>query len=208
MRAPRLSATVLLREVYHRVKNNLQIVDALLSMEGRQLSNNEAKQALATLRRRVHVLGLVHEQLMKSGDLVTFDIAPFLHELTHNIVDSGANRTVRLWVYAMPLMVTLDFAIPLGLLVTELVTNSLKHASTQDNCVISVALHGKSATEVVLTVSDDGHSSSVTVSPASNEMGGRMRIVRGLVGQLDGVMNVSDNDGCRTEVTLPVLRAA
>ena len=85
---------LLLREVYHRVKNNLQIVDLLLSMQERQLSDNEAKLALTTLRGRIQVLGLVHEQLMKSGDLVTFDIAPFLDELSRNIVASGADRTV------------------------------------------------------------------------------------------------------------------
>ena len=147
---------LLLREVYHRVKNNLQIVDALLSMQERQLSGNEAKQALTALRGRVQVLGLVHEQLMKSGDLVTFDIAPFLDELSRNIVASGADRTVRLSVDVMPLMVTLDFAIPLGLVVTELVTNCLKHAFRQDNGRISVILHRNTKSEVVLIVSDDG----------------------------------------------------
>ena len=157
---------LLLREVYHRVKNNLQIVDSLLSMQERQLSGNEAKLALTALRGRIQVLGLVHEQLMKSGDLVTFDIAPFLDELSRNIVASGADRTVRLSVDVMPLMVTLDFAIPLGLVVTELVTNCLKHAFRQDNGRISVILHRNTKSEVVLIVSDDGGAS---VSPGAQQ---------------------------------------
>jgi two-component sensor histidine kinase len=190
---------LLLREVYHRVKNNLQIVDALLSMQDRQLSGNEAKQALTALRGRVQVLGLVHEQLMKSGDLVTFDIAPFLEELSRNIVANGTDRTVRLSVDVMPLMVTLDFAIPLGLVVTELVTNCLKHAFRQDNGLISVILHRNTKSEVVLIVSDDGGAS---VCPGARKEGLGMKIVRGLVGQLDGVMKISHEDGCRTKILL------
>jgi two-component sensor histidine kinase len=190
---------LLLREVYHRVKNNLQIVDSLLSMQARQLSDNEAKQALTTLRGRVQVLGLVHEQLMKSGDLVTFDIAPFLDELSRNIVAGGADRTVRLSVDVMPLMVTLDFAIPLGLVVTELVTNCLKHAFRQDNGRISVTLQRHTKSEVVLMVSDDG---SAPGPPGAHKERLGMKIVRGLVGQLDGVVKINHDDGYRTEILL------
>ena len=136
---------------------------------------------------------------MKSGDLVTFDIAPFLDELSRNIVAGGADRTVRLSVDVMPLMVTLDFAIPLGLVVTELVTNCLKHAFRQDNGRISVILQRKTKSEVALIVSDDGGAS---VSPGAHKEGLGMKIIRGLVGQLDGVMKISHDDGYRTEILL------
>jgi two-component sensor histidine kinase len=190
---------LLLREVYHRVKNNLQIVDALLSMQERQLSGNEAKLTLTPLRGRIQVLGLVHEQLMKSGDLVTFDVAPFLDELCRNIVASGADRTITLSVDVMPLMVTLDFAVPLGLVVTELVTNCLKHAFRQDNGRVSVILHRNSKSDVVLIVSDNGGAS---VCPGAQQERLGMKIIRGLVGQLDGVMKVGHDDGRRTEILL------
>jgi two-component sensor histidine kinase len=96
-------------------------------------------------------------------------------------------------------MVTLDFAIPLGLVVTELVTNCLKHAFRQDNGLISVILRRNTKSEVVLIVSDDGGAS---VCPGARKEGLGMKIVRGLVGQLDGVMKISHEDGCRTKILL------
>jgi two-component sensor histidine kinase len=82
---------MLLREVHHRVKNNLQMVDGLLMMQARQLSDSDAKEGLATLRGDVQALGLVHEQLLMSADLETFDVAPFLHELSANVVAGGSD---------------------------------------------------------------------------------------------------------------------
>jgi two-component sensor histidine kinase len=195
---------MLLREVHHRVKNNLQMVDGLLMMQARQLSDSDAKEGLATLRGDVQALGLVHEQLRKSADLETFDVAPFLHELSANIVAGGSDRSVSLRVDAIPLMVTLDFAIPLALLVTELVTNCLKHSFTQDNGMISVTLRHNAAGEVVLLVSDDGAASAAPVAGDAYGAGYGMNIVQGMVGQLDGAMKVSYNNGRHTEVRLAV----
>src|SRR6185295_13558629 len=119
---------LLLREVYHRVKNNLQVIDGIVTLQARLLADPDAKIALQGLRQRLYALGLVHQQLMSSIDLKTFDVAPFLKELSANIMESIGRRDIGLSVRAIPLDVGLDFAIPLGLLVTELVTNSLKHA--------------------------------------------------------------------------------
>jgi two-component sensor histidine kinase len=189
----------LIREVYHRVKNNLQVVDSLLSMQEKRLNDSESKQALSTLRGRIQTFGLVHEQLMNSDDLVTFDIAPFLNQLCRNVLSSGANSAVALSVDVMPWMVTLDFAIPLGLVATELVTNCIKHAFWQGNDRISVTLKRNSKTEVAFIVSDNGGG---PVFPAARNEGLGMKIIRGLVGQLDGVMKISRNDGYRTEILL------
>src|SRR3546814_3305330 len=100
----------------------------MVMMQSRQLQDQAAKDSLQALRRRIYALGLVHQQLMASRDLQTFDIAPFLEELSGHIIEGGATESVQLVIDACTLNVNLDFAIPLGLLVTELVTNSLKHA--------------------------------------------------------------------------------
>ena len=119
---------ILLREVYHRVKNNLQVIDSLLMMHATKLDNPQAASTLTNLRSRIYALGLVHHQLMGSSDLKTFDVAPFLRQLLDNILNVHMGTAVRLEIDAVPLKVDLDFAIPLGMIVTELVTNSLKHA--------------------------------------------------------------------------------
>jgi PAS domain S-box-containing protein len=193
---------LLLREVYHRVKNNLQIIDSLLVMQRRRLSDPEAKTALAGLRGRVFALGLVHHQLMGSQDLKTFDAGPFLEELSRNIIQGGAASDVRLSVDAMPLRVGLDFAIPLGLIVTELVTNSLKHAFPCGSGSIEVSLKRGDDDRVVLVVSDDGtlaREDAPEAAPAS--LG--VTIVEGLVRQLGGTLAVRRAPGFHTEINLP-----
>src|SRR3546814_11471499 len=83
---------LLLREVYHRVKNNLQIIDGMVMMQARQLQDQAAKDSLQALRSRIYALGLVHQQLMASRDLQPFAIAPFLEELSGHIIEGGATE--------------------------------------------------------------------------------------------------------------------
>jgi two-component sensor histidine kinase len=190
---------ILLREVYHRVKNNLQIVDGLLMMQAMKLKSPRGREALIALRGRVHALGLVHHQLMGSKDLKTFDIAPFLRELSQNILAGFAKDGVTVHVDASPMPVGLDFAIPMGLVVTELVTNSLKHAFADRGGAVSVVLRPDAEGVLVLTVSDDGlgrGEGSAKRSPP----GLGATIVRGLVKQIDGVMTVRNRNGTTTEV--------
>ena len=144
---------LLLREVYHRVKNNLQIIDGMLVYQSAQAVGRGDQGLAASLRSRVFALGLVHHQLMGSDDLKTFNVAPFLEELSANIVEGGSGEGVKLSVRAIPLDVGLDFAIPLGLLVTELVTNALKHAFPT----------AEGAIDVVLEKADDGAISFVVI---------------------------------------------
>ncbi len=192
---------LLLREVYHRVKNNLQVVDGLLLMQSRRLTDPEARVSLDSLRGRVFALGLVHQQLMGSQDLETFDIAPFLEELSRHLLDGGGGNGITLDVRAAPLRVGLDFAIPLGLLVTELVTNSLKHGFPHGRGAIEVALDEADAGQLVLCVSDNGRGYDPTARPAATSLGAT--IIDGLVRQLRGEMTVEAEVGTRTIVRLP-----
>jgi two-component sensor histidine kinase len=200
---------VLLREVYHRVKNNLQIVDGLILLQARQFSDPEVKSALLALRRSVYALGLVHHQLMDSTDLKTFDIVPFLKELSANLLEGSAEQGINLTVDAAPMDVGLDFAIPLGLLVTELVTNALKHAFPDGAGNIAVVLERDVAGEVALVVSDDGRglldSDAASVSRRASGLG--TSIIAGLVAQLQGTITMRNENGTRAEIRVaaPVL---
>ncbi|HEX3486925.1 MAG TPA: PAS domain S-box protein, partial [Micropepsaceae bacterium] len=194
---------LLLREVYHRVKNNLQIIDSLLLMQVSQLSDSIAKAALQSLRSRVYTLGLVHHQLMGSDNLQTFDIAPFLQQLSNNLMQSSAKRNVRMSVSAIPLDVGLDFAIPLGLLVTELVTNSLKHAFSDGPGDIDVKLGRSETGKITLVVSDNGKGRKCGTVIADQPKGGLgSRIIAGLVAQLDGTLSIQTANGTRSEFSV------
>ena len=194
---------LLLREVYHRVKNNLQIVDALLTMQALKLTDPQAKEALLGLHGRIYALGLVHQQLMGSADLKTFDIAPFLRELSDNLLEAGADGTVELLVEAVPVQVGLDFAVPFGLLVTELVTNALKHAFPAGAGNIAVLLQPDDG-KLVLTVRDDGVGQSKIKPTPEPSSGLGSGIVKSLVAQLRGTMNVRSDSGTTVEIRTPM----
>lgn len=192
---------LLLREVYHRVKNNLQMVDSILVMQAGALSDPAAKSALASLRGRIYALGLVHHQLMGSANLQTFDVAPFLRELASNIRDGGATSRISLNVRADPLDVGLDFAIPLGLLVTELVTNSLKHAFPGGEGHVDVLLSRERDGTLILVVSDDGTGYDCGLRPLGASASGLgSKIIMALVNQLKATMNVQSDRGTRAEI--------
>ncbi len=192
---------LLLREVYHRVKNNLQVIDSIVTLQARRLSDPDAQNALQGLRRRLYALGLVHQQLMSSSDLKTFDVAPFLKELSENIIEGIGGRDISLSVHAIPLDVGLDFAIPLGLLVTELVTNSLKHAFPDGKGRIDVLLDRRDDGTMVLVVSDNGSGYDILEASRKEKASGLgSTLIDGLVSQLKATINIRRTNGTISEV--------
>lgn len=191
---------LLLREVYHRVKNNLQVIDSIVSLQTRRLSDPDARSALRSLRARIHSLGLVHQQLMGSGDLKSFDIAPFLRELSENLVSGSGNESVSVEVSADTRVVSLDFAISAGLIVTELVTNSLKHAFVANHGHITVALKNLPDGALTLSVSDNGQRK---LDVADGRIGLGTTLLNGFVSKLKARMSVFIENGTRTEIYIP-----
>jgi two-component sensor histidine kinase len=148
----------LLREIHHRIKNNLQTVTSLLNLYSRGLQNEPARQSLQEVRIRVQALALVHRHLYENPEHQSVNAKALLGELCQLIqVSSGVSRTrVSLSVDVASLDVGIELAVPLALLVTELVTNSLKHAFP-DNRPGKVTVRLSVADGVVeLVVSDDG----------------------------------------------------
>lgn len=192
---------LLLREVYHRVKNNLQLIDSIVMLQARRLADADAKSGLQGLRRRLYALGLVHQQLMGSSDLKTFDVSPFLKELSENLIEGIGGRDISLSVRAIPLDVGLDLAIPLGLLVTELVTNSLKHAFPDGKGQIDVVLDRRDDGTMILVVSDNGTGYDVLeVAQKEKAAGLGTALIDGLVSQLKAIINVRRMNGTISEV--------
>jgi len=195
---------LLLREVYHRVKNNLQIVDGLITLQALKLKDPDAKEALRGLHDRIYALGLVHQQLMSSSDLRTFDIVPFLHELSNNLSEGWSEDGAGITVDAVAVQVGLDYAVPFGLLVTELVTNSLKYAVPADGTrTVRVGLSIAQDGQIVLTVSDDGLGREANAADAASS-GLGSGLINGLVAQLRGAMSVRNDSGRTTEIRTPL----
>ena len=191
---------LLLREVYHRVKNNLQVIDGLLLLQSRKLSDPDAVAAIAGMRQRVYAIGLVHHQLMGSADLKTFDVGAFLRALIAYL-RQGAPDTIVLRIDAAPLTVDLDFAAPLGLLVTELTTNAMKHAFPDGHGEVQVTVEAPAGEEVVLRVADNGVGLPGSADAPKPSLG--LTIVEGLVRQLRGRMSWRRANGVCCEMRFP-----
>ncbi len=156
----------LLREIHHRVKNNLQTVTSLLNLYSRGIQNEPAKQSLQEVRIRVQALALVHRHLYENPEHQWINAKALLGELCQLIqVSSGVSRTrITLSVDVAPVDVGIEHAVPLALLVTELVTNALKHGFPESRPgTVKVRLTVAADGVAELTVSDDG----IGLSPPS-----------------------------------------
>jgi two-component sensor histidine kinase len=194
----------LLRELYHRTKNNMQVICSMLSMKSDQLSDEAAKNAFEDIASRIYSMALVHEMLYESHSLSSIDLAKYLAELLDLLGKSraGTAKEVAIRLELSTLNVSIEKAIPIGLIVTELVTNSMRHAfegRPGGSIRASLSSEGGRAT---LVVSDDG----VGLPPrfdwrASRSMG--LRIIRTLADQLGGSVEIEGADGvtCRIAFT-------
>ncbi|WP_192499377.1 sensor histidine kinase [Skermanella pratensis] len=193
---------LLLREVYHRVKNNLQVVDTLLALQIRQTPAIAGD--LSDLRHRVHALGLIHQKLMESQDLETINLEDFLRDLCQTLAASYGveHHYVILKVTIKPdgVSIGIDFAISLGLLVTELVSNAYKHAFPSGRAgIVEVRLTLVGDGEARLVVADNGVGMPATRGPVTI---GR-QIIAELVDQLDGQIAIHQDHGTQVTVTFP-----
>ena len=150
---------ILLREIHHRVKNNLQVIHSLLRLQSRQIEDERYREMFRDSQNRIRSMALIHETLYQSKDLANVSFREYVERLmSHLSASYGANRgRIRLGVDADGLMLGIDVAIPCGLIVNELVSNSLKHAFPEDRCgEIRVSLQVTGGSQITLTVSDDG----------------------------------------------------
>jgi len=149
---------VLLKEVHHRVKNNLQLISSLLNLQSMQTNNESVKHQFESISSRIAAMAFVHEQLYQSNTLSRINAAEYIRLLTGAIAlgyTAGAENEIKFEVEKV--LLPINMAIPFGLIVNELVTNSIKHAFTNKNKgEIRISLKQNESDEVILEVSDNG----------------------------------------------------
>ena len=150
---------VMLREIHHRVKNNLQVVSSLLNIQARTARDKETIEILSESRDRIKTMSLIHSQLYEGRDLAEINMKGFIDQLlgqllqSYPIGDTRITRVVRVDDYPFPI----STAVPVGLIINELLSNTLKHAfNERDEGKIEVSLTASESGRINLTVSDDG----------------------------------------------------
>lgn len=148
--------TALLREVDHRVKNNLQLISSLMLLQSRRMDNEAARQALKTMLERVSAVATVHRRLFQGDDAQQFEVADFIRDLAGDLALAAGRDDVRITLDLDPVMIPASAAAPFALVLNELMGNALKHAfPVGQGGVIAISVT-KTDGAYVLTVSDDG----------------------------------------------------
>jgi PAS domain S-box-containing protein len=206
IRAALKEKDILLGEIHHRVKNNLQIVYSLLNLQSARIADPAAQDLLRDSQNRIHSMAVIHQTLYGSKDFARVDFALFIGTLLPALIRSycvDADRiSVRVDVEAIRLPI--DVAVPCGLVVNELITNAFRHAfRDRDRGEIRIALTRESANEAVLSVSDNGVGLPDHVDTAKTDTLG-LQLVGLLAGQMDGVVSIHRSDPTRISLRFPI----
>jgi two-component sensor histidine kinase/CHASE2 domain-containing sensor protein len=195
---------VLLKEVHHRVKNNLQIISSLLNLQSGYIEDPVALNIFNESRNRVRSMALIHEKLYQSKDLAKIDLEDYLKTLTSGLQSSFSGRPapVRMTLEVEPIMLGVDAAVPCGLIVNELVTNCFKYAFGSNPGEIRISMKRTGESRLQLTVSDDGVGFPKDVDFRNTESLG-MQLVTTLTDQLEGTLDLRNGCGTSFEISFP-----
>jgi PAS domain S-box-containing protein len=195
---------MLLKEIHHRVKNNMQVVSSLLNMAGEKAGDAKTRALFKESMSRIRSMALVHEKLYRSPSLAGIDFGEYLRAVTPELMRTHHAPGVSYVVDAQPVALGIDTAIPCGLIVSELISNALKHAFPQGReGKIRVLLHTENPSTVQLTVADDGMGFPAELDfRNAGSMG--LNLVVSLAGQIRGSVAMERGTGTAFTVTFPV----
>jgi PAS domain S-box-containing protein len=204
IRASLKEKEVLLKEIHHRVKNNLQVVSSLLYLQSKRTKDQQALKILHDSQNRVGSMALVHEMLYQSPDLARVDFAEYVRTLANYLFHSyGVNpNTVELKINVDDVFLGVDTAVPCGLIVNELASNCLKHAFPDGRPgEIRIELRSDCDGQFTLLVGDNGVGLPKDLDFRNTSSLG-LQLVNTLVSQLDGTIELERRDGTEFKITV------
>jgi PAS domain S-box-containing protein len=188
---------VLLNEIHHRVKNNLQIVSSLVRLQLRQVEDALIASMLQETQNRVQSMAFIHEQLYQSADFSQIDFGDYLQQLTRHLLRSyGVQSAIQLHLKTDPIHLNIDTAVPCGLIVNELVSNALKYAfpNGQSGDIYIQLRHNPEVGTIRLSVQDNGIGISSEMD-LENAPSLGLQLVQALTQQIRGTLTLTQSDG-------------
>jgi two-component sensor histidine kinase len=210
---------VLLKELHHRVKNNLQMIQSLLNLQARSLEDPRILEVLTESQKRIRAMALVHEKLYQSDSLARIRFAEYVRSLTRDLLQSyvGNLSTIQVSIQVADVELPVDTAIPCGLIINELFSNAIKYAfpgnrfslpEAAPTSAITVQFRSEPTTNpaesapehYVLIVSDNGIGIPASVYIQTTRSLG-LRLVHALTRQLRGTLNLDRHHGTQFTIT-------
>jgi len=195
---------VLLKEIHHRVKNNMQVISSLLFIQARSIEQPDVREMLLESQNRIRSIALVHEKLYQSRDLERIEYKDYLEKIARHIFESYqvTPHQIRLNVIADPVYLSIDKAVPLSLIVNELITNSIKHAfPKRGEGEIRIYLSLRNGRYHLIYEDNGPGLPDEIVLKGTHTLG--MQLIQGLAGQLDGTCTYDKSDGSRFVIQFP-----
>ncbi len=196
---------VLIREIHHRVKNNMQIISSLLNMQVDSVKDPQAGQALKDAVGRIHSMASIHEKIYSTENFSRVDMSAYIDELSRDLValQSGRDGKIRINHRMDPIFMGIDIAIPCGLLINELLTNAVKHGRREaEETVIDLELHETGGT-VTLIIADNGPGMPPGLFEASRKTSMGMQIIDALARQIGATVELAVEGGTRFTIRFP-----
>lgn len=191
----------LLKEVHHRVKNNLHMISGLLMMQANDLKEGTAKTAIMNSQNRVQAMSMVHQKL-SSDNRISVDLSSYLKDLIDHLKESYDTRRIYFKVSIEPIIVDARTAISLGLIVNEAITNSIKYAFPRGRMGnVLISLHHTPEALWKLVIQDDGVGISQDTVTRPKSVG--MTLIEGISEELDGDLRIDSSYGFLVEITFP-----
>lgn len=180
---------VLLKEIHHRVKNNLQVISSLLRLQANMIDDPKVVSLFEDSLNRVRSMALIHDKLYSINDLSSIQVKEYIENLTKGLIDAyGLKTNIDLKLYIEPVSLTVDTLIPLGLLLNEIISNSLKYAfNEKDSGIIEVKLKSIEKNKFQLNICDNGKGFPNEIfDEPQNSLG--IELIKAFVEQLDGTI--------------------
>ena len=184
---------LLLKEIHHRVKNNLQIVMSLLDIQAKNTTKENLTTFIENSRSRIAAMALIHQNLYLFNSSSCISFQEYLEDLTQSIKNCFGKRSVSIVINTKDITLDLNIAIPLGLIINELVCNALKHGfqNSKGNSIITITLSMPDTNQYVLMVSDNGIGMNTFQTKKSKSIG--LELVELLVLQIKGTIDISQS---------------
>lgn len=186
---------ILLKEIHHRVKNNMQLIESLLNIEYNKTTNPEALQILKSSKNRIHSISVIHEGLYQKDTLTQIDFNTYVHKLTQHLNQSYrlANNPIKFKININHINLPVDVAVPCGLILNELITNAIKHAfpkSFKHTPEISIAIEQKNNDSYIFRVGDNGRGLPKNLVISDKHTFGLYSVQLLVQHQLEGELNI------------------